>query len=310
MIDEQRIGRIADRGGEVDLLFVERRIQQQLGQADDAVHRRPQLMAHVGEKFALGAVGRFRRYFGLLQLRARLALGRRHAIERLRQHVQFSRCLPRADPFWKLAVALAALQLRRQFPQRLVTDRDVVSVNSSASSTPQTPTFTRMLTQPAVKSRTARIERSQHHQLKPGAQARVLNRQHQKCLTVAPDLAFRSGVRGIRNAARFQAMPRWRAASWLRERAHSAAGPSRRPNDSGSSRTWRPVSDRQSARHRWRWAWKSVHTARRRFASPKFGKARLVQESWEAARANPFVRAPKSTAASVRPFQSVTAKRS
>ena len=119
MIPKQRIGRIADRGGELGLLLIERRVQQQLRQADHAVHGRPQLVAHVGEKFALGAVGRFRRYFGLLQLRARLALGCCHAIERLRQHMQFSRCFPGADAFRKLAVALAALQLRGQFAQGL-----------------------------------------------------------------------------------------------------------------------------------------------------------------------------------------------
>ena len=42
----------------VALLGVERRVQQQTRHADDAVHRRAQFMAHVGQEFALGTVRR------------------------------------------------------------------------------------------------------------------------------------------------------------------------------------------------------------------------------------------------------------
>ena len=41
--------------------------EQQLGHADDAVHGSANLVAHVGEKFALGAIGPFGRIFGNFQ---------------------------------------------------------------------------------------------------------------------------------------------------------------------------------------------------------------------------------------------------
>ena len=38
--------------------------QSQLGHADDAVHRRADLVAHVGQELALGAVGGLGRFLG------------------------------------------------------------------------------------------------------------------------------------------------------------------------------------------------------------------------------------------------------
>ena len=43
------------------LLGGELGVERQLGHADDAVHRRADLVAHVGEKLALGVVRRFGR---------------------------------------------------------------------------------------------------------------------------------------------------------------------------------------------------------------------------------------------------------
>ena len=48
-------------GGEVG-------VERQLGHAEDAVHRRADLVAHVGQELALGPAGRLGRFLGLLQL--------------------------------------------------------------------------------------------------------------------------------------------------------------------------------------------------------------------------------------------------
>ena len=55
MMREQRVRRIFDRVQIVPLLVGESRVQRQFGHADDAVHRSADLVAHVGEEFALGA---------------------------------------------------------------------------------------------------------------------------------------------------------------------------------------------------------------------------------------------------------------
>ena len=59
---------IADRLGEVALLGVERRVEQQAGHADDGVHRRADLVAHVRQERALGLVGRLGRGARFLRL--------------------------------------------------------------------------------------------------------------------------------------------------------------------------------------------------------------------------------------------------
>ncbi len=43
-------------------------LEQQARHADDSVHRSANLVAHVGEKFALGLAGTFSRLFGARQL--------------------------------------------------------------------------------------------------------------------------------------------------------------------------------------------------------------------------------------------------
>jgi hypothetical protein len=52
---EQRVGRALDGGGETALARIELRIEQQLGHAEHAVHRRADFMRHAREKFALRA---------------------------------------------------------------------------------------------------------------------------------------------------------------------------------------------------------------------------------------------------------------
>ncbi len=47
---------------------IERGVEQQLRHADDAVHRRPNLMAHIGQKLALGLAGGFGLILSLKQL--------------------------------------------------------------------------------------------------------------------------------------------------------------------------------------------------------------------------------------------------
>ena len=50
---QQRFGRMLDRLGKVPLFGVELRVEQQAAHADDGVHRRPDLMAHVRQEFRL-----------------------------------------------------------------------------------------------------------------------------------------------------------------------------------------------------------------------------------------------------------------
>ena len=56
---QQRVAAVADGLGEVALLGVQRRVQQQAAHADDGVHRRADLVAHRGQEGALGLVGAF-----------------------------------------------------------------------------------------------------------------------------------------------------------------------------------------------------------------------------------------------------------
>ena len=39
-------------------------VQHEIGHPDDPIHRRPNLVTHVGQELALGLVGGFRRLFG------------------------------------------------------------------------------------------------------------------------------------------------------------------------------------------------------------------------------------------------------
>ena len=55
---EQRVGRALDGGRETALARIELGIEQQLGHAEHAVHRRADFVRHAREEFALGAAGR------------------------------------------------------------------------------------------------------------------------------------------------------------------------------------------------------------------------------------------------------------
>ena len=58
------------------MLRVEVRIEGQFRHAEDSIHRRADLVAHVGQELTLGAAGRFRCFLGLVQLLLRaLAIG-------------------------------------------------------------------------------------------------------------------------------------------------------------------------------------------------------------------------------------------
>ena len=65
---EQGVAARADRLGVIALLARERRIEQQAGHADDAVHRRADFVAHHREEGALGLAGPLGRLLGQPQL--------------------------------------------------------------------------------------------------------------------------------------------------------------------------------------------------------------------------------------------------
>ena len=60
--------RVLDHAEEFPLLRRERRIERKLGHADDAVHRRADLVAHVREEIALGLVRALGLLFGRLAI--------------------------------------------------------------------------------------------------------------------------------------------------------------------------------------------------------------------------------------------------
>ena len=61
--DQQRLAGELDFRQQARLLLIQRRLPEEVGQADHRVHRRSDLVAHVGEKLALGTV----RLFGLVR---------------------------------------------------------------------------------------------------------------------------------------------------------------------------------------------------------------------------------------------------
>ena len=65
---EERLGRGPDDLEVLALVGLERRLQGELGHADDGVHRRADLVADVGQELALGLVGRLGDLLGLLEL--------------------------------------------------------------------------------------------------------------------------------------------------------------------------------------------------------------------------------------------------
>ncbi len=61
---QQGLARIADGGQVFALLLREMALEDQFGHADHGVQRRADFVAHVGQECALGAAGRFGRFFG------------------------------------------------------------------------------------------------------------------------------------------------------------------------------------------------------------------------------------------------------
>ena len=66
MIVSSESAELGDELGVLALLRAQVGEQEQLGHADDAVHRRADLVAHVGEELALGLVGVFGGLLGAL----------------------------------------------------------------------------------------------------------------------------------------------------------------------------------------------------------------------------------------------------
>ncbi|EXI88899.1 MAG: hypothetical protein AW11_02002 [Candidatus Accumulibacter regalis] len=65
---QQRVGRVLDDLHAGALFIAELAVEEEMGHADDAVHGRSYLVAHVGQKLGLGAVGGFRAFLGAAQL--------------------------------------------------------------------------------------------------------------------------------------------------------------------------------------------------------------------------------------------------
>ena len=65
---QQGLGRRLDHVQVLPLVLGQRRVEDQVGHAEDAVHGRADLMAHVGQELALGPVGRLRRLPGQARL--------------------------------------------------------------------------------------------------------------------------------------------------------------------------------------------------------------------------------------------------
>ena len=65
---EQAVGRRLDRLQALPLVLGQRRVEDQLGHAEDGVHGGADLVADVGQELVLGPVGRLRRLLGLPQL--------------------------------------------------------------------------------------------------------------------------------------------------------------------------------------------------------------------------------------------------
>ena len=68
----------------LELSVTQLRFEGQFGHADNAVQRCANFMAHVGQKFAFGAVGRFGGFFGLIQFQLvclRTVMSRANAVK-------------------------------------------------------------------------------------------------------------------------------------------------------------------------------------------------------------------------------------
>ena len=111
---QQRARRVARRRQVLALLAREPGVERELGHAEDRVHRRADLVAHVREELALGATRRLRRLLRLRQLGGRCdALG---DVARGREdHAPMScrRCAPREPTIAPVAALVAVLEVHR-----------------------------------------------------------------------------------------------------------------------------------------------------------------------------------------------------
>ena len=107
--DQQALGRAADRAGEVGLLPVELGVEQQVAEADHAVHRRADLVAHRREELALGAIGGFGLVARFGQLLAVRVDAHERVVERVRDSPSSSsgatRCRAPVSPERRLSTA-------------------------------------------------------------------------------------------------------------------------------------------------------------------------------------------------------------
>ena len=66
--DQQGIGGTAHDVEVIPLCWVERRVQRQFSHADDAIHRCPDFVTHIGQEITLGTAGGFGGGLGFLQI--------------------------------------------------------------------------------------------------------------------------------------------------------------------------------------------------------------------------------------------------
>ena len=117
---EQRLGRVLERRQVLALHAPQRRVEQQLRHADHRVHRRADLVAHVGEEVALGAARGLGRLARLLQLLRGLLLLRHVAGDRVDQPLlDERRRLPRQPAVGAVRPAIAVLEQQRALAGRV-----------------------------------------------------------------------------------------------------------------------------------------------------------------------------------------------
>lgn len=108
---EERVGG-AFHHPEIFALFAsELGIERKIGHADDAIHRGPNFVAHVREKFALRAAGRFSHFFRCVKFRSPLQNAQsQFVVRRLEDFLASFRVVDigaRSDPLHDLALLIA-----------------------------------------------------------------------------------------------------------------------------------------------------------------------------------------------------------
>ena len=123
---EQTLPRTAHGLGILPLLGGQFRIQQQAGHADHAIHRRADLMAHVGQEFGLVTAGGFRLQLGVMQLDDQAAAARilRYGDPGENEDRARSRCHQRQE------TEVPVPGQRRNEPNRLRTERSCANQNA------------------------------------------------------------------------------------------------------------------------------------------------------------------------------------